>query len=260
MTGARLFLHQFRFEWKMFWRNPASVFFSVGLPLVFLFLLGAVFGGGSDRDSTYGLLADQYLVPAIMTLGIVSVSFVNVTMTIVFQRETGVLKRLRGTPLPTSYFISARTASAIVNSLLVALVILICGHLAYGIGVNGSRLVGTLAVTVIGAAAFCALAFALTIVIPNQGAAPAITNMITLPLYFISGVFGDAANLPTVLADIGKIFPVYHLGACLFATFSPDASGAFAFSAKDIGVVIAWGVAGMLIASWKFRWEPQENN
>ena len=60
MTGFKLFRHQFSFEWKMFWRNPASVFFSVGLPLVFLFLLGAVFGGGNDRDSTYGLLADQY--------------------------------------------------------------------------------------------------------------------------------------------------------------------------------------------------------
>ncbi len=243
----------------MFWRNPASVFFSVGLPLVFLFLLGAVFGNASEKDETYGLLADQYLVPAIMTLGIVSVSFVNVAMTITFQRELGVLKSLRGTPLPTSTFIAARISSAIVNSLLVAFVILICGHIAYGIDIDGARLLGTLIVTVVGAASFCALAFALTIIIPNQGAAPAITNMITLPLYFISGVFGDAANLPTVLADIGKVFPVSHLGACLFETFSPDASGAIAFSAKDIGIVILWGMIGMGLAAWKFRWEPQES-
>ena len=260
MTGFRLFRHQFSFEWKMFWRNPASVFFSVGLPLVFLFLLGAVFGGGSSKDSTYGLLADQYLVPAIMTLGIVSVSFVNTTMTITFQRELGVLKRLRGTPLPTSTFIAARTASAIVNSLLIAFVILVCGHVAYGIGIDGARILGTIVITLVGASAFCALAFALTIVIPNQGAAPAITNMITLPLYFISGVFGDAANLPTVLADIGKVFPVYHLGACLFETFSPHATGAFSFKLKDMAVIVAWGVAGLLIASRKFRWEPQESH
>lgn len=259
MTGPRLFWHQFTFEWKMFWRNPASVFFSVGLPLVFLFLLGAVFGGGNSTDATYGLLEDQYLVPAIMTLGIVSASFVNVAMTIVYQRELGVLKRLRGTPLPTSVFVSARTASAVVNSGLIALVILLAGHLAYGIAIDGQRLVGTLVVVLVGSVAFCALGFALTIVIPNQGAAPAITNMITLPLYFISGVFGDAANLPTVLADIGKIFPIYHLGACLFETFSPDATGVIALDFKDLGIVAAWGVAGLLISFWKFRWEPQES-
>ncbi|MFT4049903.1 MAG: ABC transporter permease [Solirubrobacterales bacterium] len=260
MKGPALLWHQFRFEWKMFWRNPATVFFSVGLPLVFLFLLGAVFGGGDEKDATYGLLADQYLVPAIMTLGIVSASFVNIAMTITYQRELGVLKRLRGTPLPTSIFVGARTASAMVNSLLIAFVILICGHVAYGIGIDGIRLFDTLIITCIASVAFCALGFALTIIIPNQSAGPAITNMITLPLYFISGVFGDAANLPPLLENIGKIFPISHLGACLFETFSPDASGVFAFSAKDIGIVIAWGVAGFLLCAWKFRWEPQENN
>lgn len=259
MRGPRLLWHQFSFEWKLFWRNPATVFFSVGLPLVFLFLLGAVFGGAAEKDSTYGLLADQYLVPAIMTLGIVSASFVNIAMTITYQREMGVLKRLRGTPLPTSVFVGARTASAVVNSLLIAFVILIAGHIAYGIDINGMRVFDTLVITVIASIAFCALGFALTIVIPNQSAGPAITNMITLPLYFISGVFGDAANLPTVLYDIGRIFPISHLGACLFETFSPEASGIFAFSAKDIGIVILWGVIGFALCIWKFHWEPQES-
>lgn len=260
MTGFRLFWHQFGFEWKLFWRNPASVFFSVGLPLVFLFLLGAVFGGAADKDPTYGLLTDQYLVPAIMTLGIVSATFVNVAMTIVYQREMGVLKRLRGTPLPTSVFVSARIASATVNAGLIALVILIAGHIAYGIDIDGPRLLGTLIIVVVGSISFCALGFALTIVIPNQAAAPAITNMITLPLYFISGVFGDASNLPTFLATIGEFFPIYHLGACLFETFSPDASGAIALDLKNLAIVAAWGIAGLLISFWKFRWEPQESN
>jgi ABC-2 type transport system permease protein len=259
VTGLSLLWHQFRFEWKMFWRNPATVFFSVGLPLVFLFLLGAVFGGAAERDATYGLLADQYLVPAIMTLGIVSASFVNIAMTITYQRETGVLKRLRGTPLPTSIFVSARTASAAVNSLLIAFVILIAGHIAYGIDIDGTRLLGTLVVTIIAAVSFCSLGFALTIIIPNQSAGPAITNMITLPLYFVSGVFGEASQLPPLLRTIGEIFPISHLGACLFEIFSPKATGAFAFELKDIAIVIAWGIFGMVMCIWKFRWEPQES-
>jgi ABC-2 type transport system permease protein len=259
VTGFRLIWHQFRFEWKMFWRNPATVFFSVGLPLVFLLLLGAVFGGGEEKDAVYGLLADQYLVPAIMTLGIVSASFVNIAMTITYQREMGVLKSLRGTPLPTSVFVSARTASAAVNSLLIAFVILIAGHIVYGIDIDGTRLLGTLVVTIIAAVAFCSLGFALTIIIPNQSAGPAITNMITLPLYFVSGVFGQAAELPPLLRTIGDIFPISHLGDCLFQIFSPKATGVLAFEFKDIAIVIAWGIFGMVMCIWKFRWEPQES-
>lgn len=259
MSGMRLFWHQFRFDQKLFWRNPASVFFSVGLPFVFLFLLGAVFGNAEDKDPQYGLLADQYLVPAIMTLGIVSASFVNIAMTITFQREMGVLKRLRGTPLPTSQFVMARTSSAVINATLIAFVILIAGHIAYEVALTWPRLLGTLVIVVVGSVAFCALGFALTIIIPNQGAAPAITNMITLPLYFISGVFGDTANLPTWLADIGKIFPISHLGACLFQTYSPDSSGAFAMDLTDFLIVVAWGAVGFAIAVWGFRWEPQES-
>ena len=254
-----LFWHQLRFEWKMFWRNPASVFFSIGLPLVFLFLVGAVFGGGEERDPTYGLLADQYLVPAIMTLGIVGATVNNVAMTITIQRELGVLKRLCGTPLPTSVFISERTASAVLNALLIAFVILLAGLIFYGIDIDARRLFGTLLVTVVGASVFCALGFAITILIPNETAATPITNMITLPLYFVSGVFGDVASLPAVLEKIGQFFPISHLGACLFATYSPDAGGLVSFAAKDFAILLAWGIAGALLAAWKFRWEPQED-
>jgi ABC-2 type transport system permease protein len=258
LNGVPLFFHQFRYDQKLFWRNPATVFFSVAMPLVFLFLIGAAFGGGTDRDETYNLLANQYLVPAIMTLGIVSATFVNMAMTITFQREMGVLKRVRGTPLPTVSFVSARTASAVVNAALIAAVILIAGKIFYGVDITATRLLAVAIVTVVGATAFCALGFAITVFIPNQSAAPAITNMIVLPLYFISGVFGDAANLPQALQTIGEIFPIYHLGACLFSAFSPDATG-LGLSWDNLAVVIAWGAAGLIFATFKFRWEPQES-
>jgi ABC-2 type transport system permease protein len=259
VSGPRLFWHQLRFEWKLFWRNPASVFFSVGLPLVFLFLVGAVFGGDEEPDPVYGLVANQYLVPAIMTLGIVGATFNNVAMTITIQRERGMLKRLRGTPLPTGVFISARAASAVLNALVIVLVILLAGLIFYGVELDARRLLGTLIVSVVGAATFCALGFAITIVIPNDSAATPITNMITLPLYFISGVFGEVDKLPALLADIGQIFPISRLGACLLQTYSPHSSGVIAFQAKDFAVLVAWGIAGLLLAAWKFRWEPQEN-
>lgn len=256
MSRLRLLTHQLRYDQKLFWRNPASVFFSVALPLIFLLLLGAVFGEAGDRDERYGLLADQYLVPAIMTLGIVSATFVNIAIGITFERELGVLKRMRGTPLPTSVFVASRIASAVVNATLIAVAIMLVGALVYGVGITGARLAGVAVATVAGSVAFCALGFALSIVIPNQSAAPGITNVIVLPLYFVSGVFGDASGLPDWLATVGEVFPIQHLGALLFETFSPGA-GTIGFHAGDLAIVAAWGAAAFVVAILKFRWDPR---
>lgn len=259
MKGLRLLAHQFRYDQLLFWRNPPTVFFSVALPLIFLFLLGAVFGDAADRDDKYGLLADQYLVPAIMTLGIVSATFVNIAMVITYNREMGVLKRLRGTPLPAWAFVGARTATAVVNAVLIAAVILVAGKLAYGIDVTVTRLAGMAIATVVGATAFSALGFAVTIVIPSQSAATAITNMLVLPLYFVSGVFGTTDGLPGWLATVGRFFPIEHLGACLFQTFSPDATG-IGLRAVDLGIVALWGAAGLALSAWRFGWDPREGH
>lgn len=257
MTGLKLLLHQIRYDQKLFWRSPPTVFFSVAMPLVFLFLLGAVFGDAAERDSKYGLLADQYLVPAIMTLGIVSSTFVNIAMVITYNREMGVLKRLRGTPLPTWAMVGGRTVTAVVNAALIAAVILVAGKLAYGVDITATRLAGMAIATVVGAVSFSALGFAVTVVIPSQAAATAITNMIVLPLYFISGVFGQADKLPEALAKIGEFFPISHLGACLFETFSPQASG-IGLPVKDLAIVVAWGLFGLVFAALRFDWEPRE--
>lgn len=258
MNGMRLLAHQFRYDQKLFWRSPPTVFFSIALPLVFLFLLGAVFGEAGERDAKYGLLADQYLVPAIMTLGIVSTTFVNLAMTLTYQREMGVLKRLRGTPLPTWTFVGARTVTAVVNALLIAIVILVAGKLVYGVDLTVTRLLGMAIATIVGAAAFSALGFAITAIIPSQSAATAITNMIVLPLYFVSGVFGQTDDLPAALAAIGRFFPIEHLGACLFETFSPEASGV-GLPLADLAIVVLWGIVGLVFAALRFDWEPRES-
>ncbi len=257
MSGARLLLHQLRFEWKLFWRNPGSVFFSVAMPLIFLFLLGLVYIKGSERDAVYGLLPAQYLVAAIATLGIVGACFNNVAMTITIQREMGTLKRLRGTPLPTVVFVLARTLSTVASAVLIVVVIYAAGWIAFGARFNLEELVGSLIVALVGATCFAALGFAITVVIRSFSAATPITNSITLPLYFISGIFGNVEGLPSLLADIGAFFPVAHLGACFFELLSPHNEGVLAFSATDIGVLLLWGLFGLAIAVWKFKWEPQ---
>lgn len=254
MTGAALLIHQFRYDQRMFWRNVPSVFFSLALPLIFLFIFATVFG--DSRYERLGVTLDNYYVPGIISLGIVSATLLNVAISVTVQREQGILKRLRGTPLPTRVFVAGRAGSAIVNAYLIAAVIALAGFLVYGVDISLGRLLGAAIVCGVAAASFCCLGFALSAVIPNQDAAPAVTNAIVLPLYFISGVFFPVDNAPEWLTKVAELFPVRHLTVAMLDVYSPQATG-LGFAWKDLAVIAAWGVLGLILAMRYFRWAPR---
>src|SRR5258708_28900444 len=114
MTGTALVLHQFRYDQRVFWRNPASVFFTVMFPIIFLLLFAGLFG--NTEIDALGVKTSTYYVPGIITLAVVSATLVSLAMNLVVNREAGRLKRLRGTPLPTWAFISGRVGNSIVVS------------------------------------------------------------------------------------------------------------------------------------------------
>jgi ABC-2 type transport system permease protein len=129
------------------------------------------------------------------------------------------------------------------------------GWAAYGAHVPG-RTALALAVTVVtGAACFCCFGYALTSRIRNEDAALPTTQALTLPLYFISGVFVPVTALPHWLADAGEIFPVGHLANELLVACNPHTTG-LGFAGPDLLIVAAWGAAGLLIALRTFSWLP----
>jgi ABC-2 type transport system permease protein len=109
---------------------------------------------------------------------------------------------------------------------------------------------------VLGAAAFCALGFALSGPIPSENTAVAVTNAIVLPLYFVSGVFIPDEQLPGFMQAIGDLFPIKHLYQALLAAFDPTSSGP-GIEPLDLAVVAAWGVVGFAVALRTFRWAPR---
>src|SRR5689334_612561 len=124
--AATLAWHQYRLERKMFWRNPTAAFFNFFLPLLFLFLFGAIFNG--DQKNL------NILVPGIAGLSIMATTFSSLAMNVTFLRESGVLKRMRGTPLPTGSYLAAIGASAVANAFLQIAIVVTAGKLFFGIG------------------------------------------------------------------------------------------------------------------------------
>jgi ABC-2 type transport system permease protein len=177
-------------------------------------------------------------------------------MMVTISRDMGVLKRLRGTPLPPWAYIFGRLGQALLVSVLMVAIVTITGALAYGTEVPESTLPGFIVTLVVGALAFCALGLALTAVIPNADAAPAVTNATILPLLFVSNVFIPLEDPPEWLSVIGDVFPVKHFAAALQTAFHPDTTGA-GFEWGHLAVIAAWGVAGTLMAVRFFSWEPR---
>jgi ABC-2 type transport system permease protein len=254
MNGVALVGHQFRYDQKAFWRNPASVFFTVMFPVILFLILGLVFNG-EEVDVRGGVEATTYYVPAIMSLAIISATMQTLAMTLVIAREDGRLKRGRGTPMPPWVFIAGRVGNAIVVALMMLALLAAIGGLLFGVDVPWDRLPAILLALVVGAATFCCLGIALTAVIPSQDAAAAIVNALLLPLYFLSGVFIPEDQLPDGVIAFADLFPVRHFFGAFFDAYVP--AGGPAVSWDNLAIVALWGVAGLLLAIRFFRWTPR---
>lgn len=255
MTGVALAWHQLRADQVVFWRRPASVFFTVIFPLIFLFIFAGIFG--DDTLQEYGGIdVSVYYVPAIITLAVVSATAQSLAINLTEARENGRLKRVRATPLPAWAFVAGRVGNAFVTSVLMVAVVTAIGALLFGAEVPGNTLPGLLLTLVVGAFAFSCIGFALTAVIPTQDAAPPITNVALLPLYFLSGVFIPDTELPEGVLRFAELFPIRHFFQSFFAAFDPATTGA-GIELGHLAIVAAWGVAALLVALRWFRWAPR---
>jgi ABC-2 type transport system permease protein len=254
VSGLRLVAHQFRYDQKAFWRNPAAVFFTVAFPVILLLIFATVFGG-QTVDVRGGIKTTAYYVPAIITVAVISATMQSLAMTLVIAREDGRLKRGRGTPMPAWVFIAGRVGNAIVTAMLMLVLIAAMGWVLYGVAIPWGQLPEIVVVLAIGSAAFCCLGIALTAAIPSQDAAAPIVNALLLPLYFLSGVFIPEDELPGGVISFANHFPVRDFFEAFFDAYVPGGHGGIDWG--NLAVVAIWGVAGLLLAIRFFRWTPR---
>jgi ABC-2 type transport system permease protein len=256
-AGAlKLVAHETRYDLLTFWRSPASRFFTLILPVVFLVVFASVFGDGAVQVDGRSVPQAVYYVGHITALGVISASFVNLVITVTIERESGVLKRRRATPLPAWVVVTGRALTSVVVAVGIVALLLAVARIGYGVTVSGEALVALALSTVVGAAAFCCLGFALTSVIGSAEAANPVVQAMLLPLYFISGVFVPREQIPQGLQHIADAFPVSHLADALYAPLDPATTG-FGVDWVALLIVAAWGLAGLVVAVRRFSWGPR---
>jgi ABC-2 type transport system permease protein len=257
MSVLRSFPVQLRSDLKVFVRNPAALFFTAILPVIFLTMFVAIFGN-SPAGGEYGDIRLSTLqVPAFIALAVVSASFVSLAIGLTNVRENGVLKRVRATPAAPGIVFAGRIGTAIVSAVTVTAILCAIGALAFDVTLPAATMPALLVTLVVGAGAFCALGIAYTRLIPSDDAAPAMTNAVVLPLYFASGVFVPVSQLPEGLRRVADVLPVKPFVDALTAVFDPRTTG-WGLQVSDLLVVAAWGIAGLVLAVRFFVWTPRQ--
>jgi len=258
MSDARRALAQLKADMKIFRRNPAALFFTAILPVIFLCMFVGIFG--NERLEEYDNVRSSTLqVPAFIALAVVSAAFVSLAMGFTRMRESGMLKRVRATPVPSWIVFAGRIGTSIVTAVLVTVLLMAIGSILFGVTVPTRTLPGLVAALVLGAATFCALGIAYTRAIPSEEAGPAMTNAVVLPLYFISGVFVPFRTLPDALQHIAELLPVQPFVDALRIAFDPNTTGA-GFSGENLLKLGIWGVIGLVLAVRLFGWTPRQQS
>lgn len=249
-------------------RNPLSVLFTVALPLLLLPLLDALNGGtrvrlpaapsgvpgpGVDEFGTADWM--QYATPAIAAFAVVAACFANLAIRTAVAREHGVLKRVRGTPLPPSAHLTGRILSNAAVAVFVALTTMAAGWAAYGVEMAVADLPVLIGLVVLGAAAFSALGLAATGIVPNSDAAPAIVYALLFPLAFLSNVFYPPELAPDWMQRTSEALPLGPFVSGAVGAVTPTATGSGVLL-DEVAALLGWGAFGAIVAVATFRWVP----
>jgi ABC-2 type transport system permease protein len=237
---------QYRLERRMFWRNPSAAFFNFVLPLLFLLAGGAILHGNQSQ-------LDK-LVPAIAGMSVMSTTFTALAYNIVFLRERGVLKRIRGTPLPTGSYLGGVAANAVTNTALQIAIVVIAGRVAFGIGWPKEWL-ELLVFVLAGVVCLAALGVAFAHAIPNFESTAAYVNAVFLPVVFVSFYAFDTASAPEFIRTIADALPLKPLIDGLYAAMVTGTS--LADNLDALAVIGLWGVFGAWLAVRGFTWEQR---
>lgn len=240
-------------------RNSRAMVFSVAFPVVLLVMFNSIFASGSNATTGFhGAHIDTsaYYTAGIMAYAVMMSSYSTLAIGLTTQRESGLLKRYRGTPMPPWAFIVGQILRSAVMVAVMIAVFLAVGHFAYDVSIRAATLPGLALYLVLGTATMCTLGIALTVFTTTAESASTVAPLSAILLSFVSGVFVPVSTLPDWLETIGKIFPLAHLADGLQAAVAPS-TAAPGISWVSVVVLAVWGVGGLVVASRWFRWEPQ---
>jgi ABC-2 type transport system permease protein len=250
----RLFVHELRAQQRIFWRNREAAFFTFFLPVIFFLIFGSIYGD-SKIAREGGIRAAGFLEAGMIGYGVAATCFAGLGISLVVRRESGVLKRVRATPLPPATYLSALLASTFVVFLIEAVLIVAIGRLLFSVALP-DRPFSLLLALAIGAVAFAAMGLGLTGYVRSAEGSSAVVNFVYLPMAIISGTFFTPKEYPAFLRAIADVLPLTYFTKVMRELMVRHQH--IWSQSGSLAIVLGWGVIGLIAAIRGFRWQPRE--
>ncbi len=247
----RIFLHEVRGQLLLYRRSKELAFFTFLLPLILFVLLGSTYG----NDKINGVRGADFLEAGMLGYGLVSTTFAGLAIFLVIRRESGILKRVRATPLPAWAYLAAVLSATLIAFAVSCVCMIAIGRLLFSVDLP-TRWLSLVLTLALGAAAFAALGLGMTAAVRSAEGASATVNAVYLPVAFISGAFFSPHSFPSFLRAIADVLPLTY-----FIRLTRDVmlhGPQIWDNPADVAVILLWGAIGAAVALWRFRWEPAE--
>ena len=246
MTG-RPWLEAARTELLLFVREPMTVVFALVMPMVFVVVLGSVFGDTPDpgADVFRGVGGSTYYTPAYIALAAASVGLIILPTHLAGYRERGVLRRIRGAGIPVGAVVVGQVAVALALSLVGGVLVVATAFLALEPATPTDPL-GVVAAGTVGAVAFALLGLALGALLPTARAAQGAGILVWFLVFMLGGAGPPPAVLPDTMATIGGWTPLRPLVTAL-----QDPWFGTGWNPGLLGVLAGIGALGWAVAAWR---------
>lgn len=262
LGAGTLALRQGRLEITQFLRSRESVVFTMGFPIIMILIFASIFDGTIGN----GVRFTQYFITGMIATGLMTVSFQNLGIWIPIERDRGVLKRYRGTPMPKWVWFAGKVIMVVAIGVAETALLLVVAVLLFDLKLPGTAArwatFGWVAALGITACTLCGIAISSLARTARSGSA--VVTPVSLVLQFISGVFFVFTSLPTWMQQVAALFPLKWMCQGLRAVFLPESFGGQepggSFELGRVALVLGlWCVIGLVLCLTTFRWTTKRD-
>jgi ABC-2 type transport system permease protein len=238
-------------------RTGRAMVFTFAFPLVLLVLFNGLNGNATVEavGATGQVKFAQFYTPSIGIFSLTTACYTSVIMGIATARDSGLLKRVRGTPLPMSIYLGSWLAAAALTGILAVVLLFAVAVPAFGVHVYAATLPAAIVTLALGAAALSAIGLAVATLATTADQAMPIAQLTFLPISFISGIWFPLEGAPDWVVTVAKVFPLEHIVHAFDRCFSPGVTGG-GWSPDDLWSLVVWTAVGLFVATRRFRAEP----